>query len=220
MAPAISHRLRPSLLPRRIDIQMKSEARTRILPLFPLPDVVLFPGQIIPLHIFESRYRQMTRDLLDNTGEIILGTILGKDKESLEETASVQSIACQGRLQQYQALDDGRFLVMILGERRVRIHPHIGQQLYPEARVEDLPEPSTFISDHQVLALREAIQNLKSDVELPEGTSAQQLSDILSMITPMSTKQRYHLFSIPELVERVETVLEMQTTSEEDAPPE
>ncbi len=40
------------------------------------------------------------------------------------------------------------------------------------------------------------------------------------MITPMSTKQRYHLFSIPELAERVETVLEMQTTSEEDAPPE
>ena len=79
MAPTIPHRLRPSL-PRRIDIQMTPEARPRILPLFPLPDVVLFPGQIIPLHIFESRYRQMTRDLLDNTGEIILGTILEKDK--------------------------------------------------------------------------------------------------------------------------------------------
>lgn len=109
---------------------------------------------------------------------------------------------------------------MILGEKRVRIHPHIGQQLYPEARVEDLPEPSTFISDHQVFALREAIQNLKTDVKLPEGTSAQQLADILSMITPMSTKQRYHLFSISELAERVETVLEMQSTSDEDAPPE
>ncbi|MDE0959364.1 MAG: LON peptidase substrate-binding domain-containing protein [Planctomycetota bacterium] len=199
---------------------MNLEARPRILPLFPLPDVILFPGQILPLHIFESRYRQMTRDLLDNAGEIILGTVLGKDKERLQENAPVQPIACQGRLQQYQTLEDGRFLVMILGEKRVRIHPHIGNQLYPEARIEDLVESSSFTSDQQTRSLQESISELKNDVDLPEDTSAQQLSDILIMITPMSTEQRYRLFSTPSLADRVELILEMQPPSDKDAPDE
>lgn len=130
----------------------------------------------------------------------------------------MQPIACLGRLQQYQTLDDGRFLVMIMGEKRVRIHPHIGHKLYPEARVEELLESPTYTSDQQVLSLHEAILSLKRDVDLPEGTSAQQLSDILTMITPMSTEQRYRLFSTPSLAERVEMVLEMQSTGDEDAP--
>ena len=47
-----------------------SSAGTQILPLFPLPDLILFPGQMVPLHIFEPRYRQMARDALDSERRI------------------------------------------------------------------------------------------------------------------------------------------------------
>ena len=60
-----------------------TEPGSRILPLFPLPDLILFPGQLVPVHIFEPRYRKMAEDLLDNTGEIIIGTVLGEDQEQL-----------------------------------------------------------------------------------------------------------------------------------------
>jgi len=190
--------------------------KARILPLFPLPDVILFPGQVIPLHIFEPRYRQMMRDLLDNSGEVILGTVLGEDKEQLTELAPVQPVAGLGRLQKYQALEDGRFLVMILGEKRVRIRPHIGNELYPHARIEEIDDSHGPISDQQLTWLQDSIHSIKQDVDLPEGTSALQLSDLLMMITPMSVEKRYELYAIPTLEERIDRVLAMQPHTDED----
>ncbi len=193
-----------------------SQQEARILPLFPLPDVILFPGQVMPLHIFEPRYRQMMRDLLDNSGEVILGTVLGEDKEQLTELAPVQPVAGLGRLQKYQALEDGRFLVMILGEKRVRIRPHIGNELYPQARVKEIDDTHGPISDQHLTWLQDSIHSIKQDVQLPEGTSALQLSDLLMMITPMPIEQRYELYALPTLEERIDKVLAMQTHTDED----
>ncbi|MEE2857387.1 MAG: LON peptidase substrate-binding domain-containing protein [Planctomycetota bacterium] len=192
------------------------QMEARILPLFPLPDVILFPGQVMPLHIFEPRYRQMMRDLLDNSGEVILGTVLGEDKEQLTELAPVQPVAGLGRLQKYQALEDGRFLVMILGEKRVRIRPHIGNELYPQARVKEIDDSHGPISEQQLTWLQDSIHSIKQDVQLPEGTSALQLSDLLMMITPMSIEQRYEIYALPTLEERIDKVLAMQTHTDED----
>ncbi len=192
------------------------QMEARILPLFPLPDVILFPGQVMPLHIFEPRYRQMMRDLLDNSGEVILGTVLGEDKEQLTELAPVQPVAGLGRLQKYQALEDGRFLVMILGEKRVRIRPHIGNELYPQARVKEIDDSHGPISEQQLTWLQDSIHSIKQDVQLPEGTSALQLSDLLMMITPMPIEQRYEIYALPTLEERIDKVLAMQIHTDED----
>lgn len=192
------------------------QMEARILPLFPLPDVILFPGQVMPLHIFEPRYRQMMRDLLDNSGEVILGTVLGEDKEQLTELAPVQPVAGLGRLQKYQALEDGRFLVMILGEKRVRIRPHIGNELYPQARVKEIDDSHGPISEQQLTWLQDSIHSIKQDVQLPEGTSALQLSDLLMMITPMSIEQRYEMYALPTLEERIDKVLAIQIHTDED----
>ncbi|MDG2469296.1 MAG: LON peptidase substrate-binding domain-containing protein, partial [Pirellulaceae bacterium] len=96
---------------------------SRIVPLFPLPDLMLFPGQVLPLHVFEQRYRQMTRDLLDGSGELVLGTVLGEDKQSLAGVASVQPVAGLGRLEKYEKLPDGRYLLVVLGISRVWVEP-------------------------------------------------------------------------------------------------
>jgi hypothetical protein len=51
-----------------------------VAPVFPLPGVFLFPGQIMPLHVFEPRYRQMIEDSLDGPGRLVIGTVLEKDR--------------------------------------------------------------------------------------------------------------------------------------------
>ena len=194
------------------------ESGCRILPLFPLPDLILFPGQLVPVHVFEPRYRQMAQDLLDNTGEIVLGTVLGDDQEQLGEVAPVQPVAGLGRLQRYQALEDGRYLLMILGEKRVRVIQRIEDQEYPLAEVDDLVEEDVDIDWEQAEELKNAIGELEHNIDLPEGTSAVQMSDLLIMITPMTVENRYELFSNPSIEDRVLKIIELQDSIEDDNP--
>ncbi len=189
---------------------------TRTLPLFPLPDLILFPGQMIPLHIFEPRYREMAENLLDNTGEVVLGTVLGPDKDQLDEVAPVQPIAGLGRLQRYQALDDGRFLLMVLGEKRVRISRTIEDDPYPLAEIDDLVEEDVFINEQQTLGLQSAIESLEQDIELPEGTPPVQMADLLIMVTPMTIENRYELFANPSIEDRALRIIDLQEIAEDD----
>ena len=193
-----------------------TEPGSRILPLFPLPDLILFPGQLVPVHIFEPRYRKMAEDLLDNTGEIIIGTVLGEDQEQLGEVAPIQGIAGLGRLQRYQTLEDGRFLLMVLGEKRVRVIQRIEDHLYPLAEVDDLVEEDAEIDWAQTEELKNAIGQLEQNIDLPEGTSAVQMSDLLIMITPMTIENRYELFSNPSIEERIIKIIELQDSIEDD----
>ena len=193
-----------------------TEPGSRILPLFPLPDLILFPGQLVPVHIFEPRYRKMAEDLLDNTGEIIIGTVLGEDQEQLGEVAPIQGIAGLGRLQRYQTLEDGRFLLMILGEKRVRVIQRIEDHLYPLAEVDDLVEEDAEIDWAHTEELKNAIGQLEQNIDLPEGTSAVQMSDLLIMITPMTIENRYELFSNPSIEKRIIKIIELQDSIEDD----
>lgn len=193
-----------------------TEPGSRILPLFPLPDLILFPGQLVPVHIFEPRYRKMAEDLLDNTGEIIIGTVLGEDQEQLGEVAPIQGIAGLGRLQRYQTLDDGRFLLMVLGEKRVRVIQRIEDHLYPLAEVDDLVEEDAEIDWAHTEELKNAIGQLEQNIDLPEGTSAVQMSDLLIMITPMTIENRYELFSNPSIEERIIKIIELQDSIDDD----
>ena len=177
-------------------------------PLFPLSDLILFPGQVIPLHVFEPRYRQMTQDLLDNSGEIILGTVLGEDREKLEKVAPVQPIAGLGRVQRYQALEDGRFLIMVLGERRVKIEPVDRGKIYPEARFEVFEETDSYISDTELDHLQSALKKIESQIDLPEETSPDQLVDLLIMISKIDPKDKYKIFQMTSVSDRLGKILD------------
>ena len=180
----------------------------RVCPLFPLSDLILFPGHVIPLHVFEPRYRQMTQDLLDNSGEIILGTVLGEDREKLEKVAPVQPIAGLGRVQRYQALEDGRFLIMVLGERRVKIEPVDRGKIYPEARFEVFEETDSYISDTELDHLQSALKKIESQIDLPEETSPDQLVDLLIMISKIDPKDKYKIFQMTSVSDRLGKILD------------
>ncbi len=190
------------------EFESSDDNTPRVCPLFPLSDLILFPGQVIPLHVFEPRYRQMTHDLLDNSGEIILGTVLGEDREKLEKVAPVQPIAGLGRVQRYQALEDGRFLIMVLGERRVKIEPVDRGKIYPEARFEVFEETDSFISDTELDHLQSALKKIESQIDLPEETSPDQLVDLLIMISKIDPKDKYKIFQMTSVSDRLGKILD------------
>ena len=85
------------------------------IPIFPLPNVVLFPNVFLPLHIFEPRYRQMVGDALQ--GDRIIGMVLlrpGHDAEH-EERPPIYPIGCSGLITHVERLEDGHYNLILRG---------------------------------------------------------------------------------------------------------
>ena len=90
------------------------------LPLFPL-HTVLFPGMPLPLHIFESRYKQMIDYCLKENSTFGV-SLIHRGSEAFGPLAEPHKIGCTARIIEVQPLDDGRLNIVTVGERRFRIH--------------------------------------------------------------------------------------------------
>ncbi|MCW5891556.1 MAG: LON peptidase substrate-binding domain-containing protein [bacterium] len=106
-----------------------------IIPLFPLPNVVLFPGMPLPLHVFEPRYRAMVRDAL--RGAHLVGMVLLKGDWQAEYHARPQvfSVGTVGEVVHVDELPDGRFNIVLRGLREFHIHRELARAPYREAVV-------------------------------------------------------------------------------------
>ncbi len=119
-----------------------------IIPLFPLPNAVLFPGVMLPLHIFEERYRDMVRDAEASEDKLIGMTLLRGDwQESYYEQPEIFAVGCAGRMVRCERLDDGRYNILLQGVREFEICRELGDSSYRQADVawretlsEDVPE--------------------------------------------------------------------------------
>ena len=108
------------------------------VPMFPLPGVVLFPKAVLPLHIFEPRYRAMTSDALDRDGLLVMGNVVPERAE--DDVPAVHEVAGVGKIVEHQLLDDGRYNLLVIGLRRVRITDEYEPAPYRRADVQVLPE--------------------------------------------------------------------------------
>jgi Lon protease-like protein len=102
------------------------------LPMFPL-GTVLFPTQLLPLHVFEPRYRQMTRDLLAGDGRF--GVVLIERGNEVGGGDTRTDFGCVAQLVQAQQTPDGRFALMAIGVQRLRVAEWLPDDPYPRARV-------------------------------------------------------------------------------------
>jgi uncharacterized protein len=111
--------------------------------IFPLPDVVLFPGTYLPLHIFEPRYRAMSEAALASESPIGM-ILLRPDADPMAAQAPTFSVGCAGRIVEHRKLPDGRFHLLVHGERRFRVareHP-LAPGGFREIEAELLPDPA------------------------------------------------------------------------------
>jgi uncharacterized protein len=118
-------------------------------PLFPLPDLVLFPHALMPLHIFENRYRQMISDVLKGNRLIVM-TRLKEGHQDLYHTkqAPIFLTGCLGRVSAHQQLPDGRYYLIFEGIVRVQIEQEVsGNQPYRVGRLKLRRDRHRF-SDH------------------------------------------------------------------------
>jgi len=124
-----------------------------VMPMFPL-GTVLLPGGVLPLHVFEPRYREMVVDCLQVDGAPEFGQVLithGREAGGGDERAMVGTVA---QMLQVEALDDGRYAIVAVGTRRIRINGWLPDDPYPVADVDDWPDedPDPAGLDVQVAA--------------------------------------------------------------------
>jgi ATP-dependent Lon protease len=100
----------------------KSELDLSRVPLFPLPGVVLFPRAVLPLHIFEDRYRAMTADVLAGADKLIAMALLkpGWEKHYYGRP-EIEPVVCVGRILSHEMLADGKYNFLLQGQFRARM---------------------------------------------------------------------------------------------------
>lgn len=107
-----------------------SSVTVRELPLFPLPEVVLFPGQKLPLHIFEFRYRMMINTILESDRRFGVLMLNPADNNS------IATVGCCAELVNHHRLPDDRMKVMTVGQQRFRVLNYVREKPYRVGLVE------------------------------------------------------------------------------------
>ncbi len=92
-----------------------------VLPIFPLPDVTLFPHAVMPLHVFEARYRAMVADVLDRDRRLAIATLKPGYEASYAGRPAVFPIAGAGQIVGAERLPTGRYNIVVKGQHRIRI---------------------------------------------------------------------------------------------------
>ena len=146
----------------------RAAAEEKEIPLFPLPEVVLFPNVERPLVIFEPRYREMVADALKGDRTIgMVGLRPGFEKD-YEGRPPVYAVGCVGVIQESEQLPDGRYLILLRGVTTFRILSEDQRKPYRLARVETMPELLKDEDRGPLSTVRERLANLLVTV-LPPG---------------------------------------------------
>ena len=161
---------------------------SRQIPLFPLPGVVLFPGTLLPLHIFEPRYRMLVAHALETDRMIGMAMIAPDRPELGADRPSVREIGGAGKIVEHELLEDGRYNVILEGSFRFRILGEDASLPYRVARVEEDPTTPFPSAEEEALVVggvRELFAGLQQELDLPplpsEKLSAERLSGELAL---------------------------------------
>lgn len=188
------------------------EPATTIVPVFPLVDTWLYPGRILPLHIFEPRYRQMIEDSLDGPGRLVVGTIVDGHDQSQSGSPPIYGVAGLGEIGRHEKLADGRFNILLAGLCRVRIEEVASDRLYRKVKVEQVieTEPGKDVSSDLMDDLRRAVLSVNEELteerlhHLPLGPMA----DLLTALVDVDRPVRQEIFEISDTGTRAQRALD------------
>lgn len=191
------------------------------VPLFPLSTVVFFPNTLLPLHIFEPRYKQMIKDVIDS--EKIIGMALLKPgwESNYYGNPDVYDVLGMGRIVSSETFEDGRINIVLYGLKRVKIEDIIEDNPYRVAkvsiienahganeetyrrRIEELLTKWNFALDE-----KEKSHKININTNLP----LESLTDALATLILSNVYDKQTLLEEPDVLKRAEALIkELQT---------
>jgi hypothetical protein len=187
------------------------------IPIFPLPNAVLFPNVFLPLHIFEARYRAMIDDAL--AGDRIVGMVLLQPgyQAEYEGRPAVYPIGCAGVITHAERLPDGRFDIVLRGLEKFRILDEDRSKVYRLADIVGLPE---VIAEAERTALRRqrlrleavlaaAIERGGAEPRFPPAVADEDLINALSQYLELQPIERQALLEREGILARCGALIEL-----------
>jgi uncharacterized protein len=154
--------------------------------LFPLPNLVLFPHVMQPLHVFEPRYRELLEDALAGDGLIAMAALAPGWEKDYEGRPPLYRMACLGRIVSHRRLPDGTYNVLLLGLRRVRLVRELpGSRRFREAEAELCDDQSATCPAVRRRRLRRKLRAALLNVLPSVPEAAEQLDQLLSKRVPL-----------------------------------
>jgi len=186
------------------------------IPIFPLPNVVLFPAVFLPLHIFEARYRQMLSDAL--RGNRIIGiSLLKRQRSDGDAPAAVYPVGCAGLISHAEELPDGRSNIVLRGIQRFRIGWEEQDRTYRRAHIEPLPERASETSRTNVRETRTQLEALLAGrLEtfvgpgmVPAGMGDEDLVNTLSQYLDLEPVEKQALLERDDIASRSQALIDL-----------
>jgi uncharacterized protein len=130
-----------------------------IIPVFPLPNFVLFPHVQVPLHIFEPRYREMVADVAKTHRIVGMMMLKGDWERDYHAFPDLYEIGCAGQITDLTQLPDGRFNLVLDGLAEFRVLREVRDRPYRQAQVQWCPAPAAklVLDDLAMIGLRDLL---------------------------------------------------------------
>ena len=187
------------------------------IPLFPLPNAVLFPNVFLPLHVFEPRYRTMVAEALE--GDRIIGMALLRPgyETNYEGRPPVYEVGCAGVITHSQPLSDGRYDIVLRGIEKFRIRREDGGRPYRIGHVEPLVET---IPDEHVQPLRHqrqrleavlaaAIERVRAEPKFPPSVPDEDLVNALAQYLDLDSVEHQALLECEGVLARCRALIDL-----------
>jgi Lon protease-like protein len=189
-----------------------------LLPLFPLPNVVLFPNVFLPLHIFEPRYREMVADAL--ASDRMIGMVLLRPgwERDYEGRPPVYPIGCTGVITHVERQTDGRYNIVLRGMERFRIVDEDHNRTYRLAATEPLQDETLNADDRSAIRgyrsklesmLAPAVERAGADPRMPNAMSDEDLVNALAQYLDLEPLEKQALLEKQCLRTRAESLVEL-----------
>jgi len=193
-----------------------------LLPLFPLPNVVLFPSVFLPLHIFEPRYREMVADALKS--DRMIGMVLLRPgwQRDYDGRPPVYPIGCSGVVTHADRLNDGRYNIVLRGVERFRILDEDDRLSYRRGNIERLPDLACDTEDTAAIrrqrakleallapAMERPFPDITGEARIPASMPDEDLVNALAQYLDLEPLEKQALLETHSLRSRTESLVEL-----------
>ena len=193
-----------------------------LLPIFPLPNVVLFPNVFLPLHIFEPRYREMVADSLKSDRLIGMALLRPGWQQDYEGRPPVYPVGCSGVITHVDRLNDGRYNIVLRGVQRFRIVEEDDRLSYRRARTDYLLEATCCAEDTAAIrtqrakldallapAIERSLTDVAGEARIPAAMPDEDLVNALAQYLDLEPLEKQALLEQRSLRARAESLVEL-----------
>jgi ATP-dependent Lon protease len=188
-----------------------------VLPVFPLPQTVLFPGALLPLHIFEPRYRAMVKDALATNKTLAIALIRETGERDANRNPPIEPVAGVGIIIDHAELADGRYNILLRGRARVRLEELPFVPPYRRARATLMNSTAGEATPRDVAALLASAAAFAADIRardpefdfrIPPHTVAATACDLAAHHLVLDARERQSILETLDIGLRIRRTTE------------